>query len=215
MNAMKIQPNLREQKKARTREQIIAAAVELFAQNGYESTTVDEIAAAADVSRRTFFRYFASKELVVFPHENNYFSCFDRILRDVRDGEPAFARVRRACMTLAHSFMQSRDEHLRQQRIIRASPTLVDRGDQFDLKWEKAIAEALVAGTEADQGGRLVARLAAAAIMGLIVATIREWYDDRLPADLVELGNIALDMIECGMSSIPTEIPAGEDETPR
>ncbi|TDC03675.1 TetR/AcrR family transcriptional regulator [Nonomuraea longispora] len=56
---------IRERKKRRTREALIAAAVELFQRQGYEATTVAQIAAAADVSTRTFFLHFPTKEDVV------------------------------------------------------------------------------------------------------------------------------------------------------
>ncbi|SDM31184.1 TetR/AcrR family transcriptional regulator [Nonomuraea jiangxiensis] len=56
---------LRERKKRRTREALVAAAVELFQRQGYEATTVAQIAAAADVSTRTFFLHFPAKEDVV------------------------------------------------------------------------------------------------------------------------------------------------------
>lgn len=57
---------LRERKKRRTRNALLRAALVLFLSQGYERTTVDEITDAVHVSQRTFFRYFANKEEVVF-----------------------------------------------------------------------------------------------------------------------------------------------------
>ncbi|GAA1870305.1 hypothetical protein GCM10009836_58640 [Pseudonocardia ailaonensis] len=60
-------PTLRERKRERTRQAILDAAVALFERDGYEATTVADIAAAADIGTRTFFGYFASKEDLLFP----------------------------------------------------------------------------------------------------------------------------------------------------
>jgi AcrR family transcriptional regulator len=62
------QDGLRERKRQQTRQALISAAMRLFADKGYEETTVAEITAAAGVSTKTFFNYFASKDEVLFPH---------------------------------------------------------------------------------------------------------------------------------------------------
>lgn len=61
---------LRERKRERTRAAIVDAATELFERNGYDATTVADIAAAAEIGTRTFFSYFASKEEVLFPESD-------------------------------------------------------------------------------------------------------------------------------------------------
>ena len=61
-------PGHRERKKERTRRTIALAARELFLSKGFDETTVDEVAESAGVSRRTVFRYFPTKESMVFPH---------------------------------------------------------------------------------------------------------------------------------------------------
>ena len=73
------EPGRRQRKKQRTRDALIEAAMELFTAKGYDRTAVREITDAVDVSERTFFRYFASKE--------------DLMLSFVRDGMTAFAQA--------------------------------------------------------------------------------------------------------------------------
>jgi AcrR family transcriptional regulator len=60
---------LRERKQQKTRELIVAAAYDLFAEHGYANVTINDIADATDVSRATFFRYFGDKQEVVFASE--------------------------------------------------------------------------------------------------------------------------------------------------
>ena len=66
-NPRTVATGLRERKKQQTREPIHRAAMRLFAERGFEATTIADIAAAADIAPRTFFAYFPSKEEAVFP----------------------------------------------------------------------------------------------------------------------------------------------------
>src|SRR5687767_12101173 len=86
---------LRERKKQRTRQQIIEAAMGLFAERGYHATTIADIAAAADVAPRTFFSYFPSKEAVVFHDVDRQLDSLAAALRDRLPGESVFEALRR------------------------------------------------------------------------------------------------------------------------
>ncbi|MFI6295342.1 TetR/AcrR family transcriptional regulator [Nonomuraea sp. NPDC050790] len=80
---------LRERKKIRTKQALIEAALRLFAEKGYEETTLAEIAAAADVSTRTFFSYFGSKEDVIFHDGGWRMDAVVDMIGERRPGESA------------------------------------------------------------------------------------------------------------------------------
>src|SRR5581483_7017033 len=79
--------SLRGRKGARTRRAVVEAATALFERDGYEQTTVAEIAAAAEIGTRTFFSYFASKEDVLFPDGDARIQAAIDAIADRRPGE--------------------------------------------------------------------------------------------------------------------------------
>src|SRR5437588_10343881 len=93
-------PGLRERKKQQTREKIAQVALQLFAERGYDQTTLAEIAEAADVSPRTIFAYFESKEDILFCDEP---VMFER-LRDTLEQRPAGATTIDALREFVSSF---------------------------------------------------------------------------------------------------------------
>jgi AcrR family transcriptional regulator len=87
-------PGLRERKKQRTRESIASSALELFAQRGYHATTVADIAAAADVSERTVFTYFPTKEDILFSDHAAFRERLAEALANRPDGASALDTLR-------------------------------------------------------------------------------------------------------------------------
>src|ERR687896_1020875 len=110
---------LRERKKQRTRQQIIEAAMDLFAERGYQATTIADIAEAAEVSPRTFFSYFPSKEAVVFHGVDRVLDGLATMLRERPSGETTFDALRRFVDVLFEDGMESKDEAVLRKRLCR------------------------------------------------------------------------------------------------
>ena len=117
---------LRERKKQRTREQIIEAATTLFAERGYQATTITDIAAAADVAPRTFFSYFPSKEAVVFHNVDRDLEGLASALRDRLPGENAFDALRRWIDGMFSEWMAEGDAAVLRKRLCREDEGLAN-----------------------------------------------------------------------------------------
>src|SRR6266545_3543817 len=109
LTVMNRQPGLRERKKQRTRETIASAAQELFAERGYHATTLPDIAEAADVSTRTIFAYFPSKEDILFSD----FTVLAEALAERPEGQDALETVRQFILSLHEAEKSDLDDELR------------------------------------------------------------------------------------------------------
>jgi AcrR family transcriptional regulator len=121
-----MQQGLRERKKQRTREQIVEAAMALFAERGYHATTIADIATAADVAPRTFFTYFPSKEAVVFHNLDRDLDSLASTLRDRLAGETAFDALRRWIDAMFAQWTAEEDEALLRKRLCREDEGLAN-----------------------------------------------------------------------------------------
>ncbi|MFD4943479.1 TetR/AcrR family transcriptional regulator [Streptomyces sp. NPDC058239] len=120
--------NLRERKKLATWRAIRSTALRLFGEQGYEATTVEQIAAAANVSRATFFNYFASKEAVVFDQDPEERGNWQALMNDRPTDEPLWDSLT-AIMT---GFSESlRDRMPLQRRLKAQSPALAQSAQSF------------------------------------------------------------------------------------
>jgi AcrR family transcriptional regulator len=110
---MSTQPGLRERKKQRTRDTIARAAHELFAERGYHATTLPDIAEAADVSTRTIFAYFPSKEDILFSDFAVMKEALAQALAERPEGQDALETVRQFILSLHGAEKSDLDEGLR------------------------------------------------------------------------------------------------------
>ena len=90
------EPGLRERTRRAVRSELIAVAMDLFREKGFDATTIEEVAAAAGMSRRSFFRYFPSKEDVVLGHLDDLGEAVAAALTARPEGEDAWTALRRA-----------------------------------------------------------------------------------------------------------------------
>lgn len=102
---------LRERKKRRTRHAIATAALRLFAERGYEETTIADIAAAADIAPRTFFGYFPSKEDVVFAEVDDRLAEVAERLAGRIPGESPIQTIRRGVVDVLEAIVSEHGEY--------------------------------------------------------------------------------------------------------
>ncbi|MDA2812162.1 TetR/AcrR family transcriptional regulator [Nocardiopsis sp. RSe5-2] len=152
---------LRERKKARTREALVAAALDLFAARGFEATTTEEIAAEADVSQRTLFRYFPSKYDIVLSVYDDIEEVFIHRLRDRPLDEHPFTAMARAVQDTREDLSATVVAgQLRLLPVLAESPHLLaarfDSGNRHTARLEALIAERCAASSR-DLRPRLLA----------------------------------------------------------
>jgi AcrR family transcriptional regulator len=158
-------PGLRERKRQQTRERLTRSAMALFLERGFEATTLDDIAAAADISRRSFFHYFASKEDVVFAWQEESMAALIAAVAARPNDEPMLAAAENAITTMVRQIKPG--EAIAMACLKRDNPALQARDQVKYEKLERALAEALGkrAGHETEElQARLVAMIATGAM---------------------------------------------------
>jgi AcrR family transcriptional regulator len=184
---------LRDRKRDRTRRMIQAEALRLFAAKGFEATTIEQIAAAADLAPRTFFRYFPSKEEVVFWAD--YQPTLAGFVATRPHDEPAMQALRRGIVDgLAAFYAQDRERLLERIRLAFRTPALHPRLRQQQAGWAAAMARILAErlGARPDE---LEVRALAAAIAAALFVAIEHWQAHDGQGDLGGLLDRALDAV--------------------
>ncbi|KRC66846.1 TetR family transcriptional regulator [Aeromicrobium sp. Root236] len=190
-------PGLRERKKQKVRLAIRQEAYRLFAQQGYQATTVDQIAEAADVSPSTFFRYYRTKEQLIL--SDDYDPVLAEALARRPKGEPIVAAIRAA---LAESLLEvlaaDREELLSRIRLTFDDPDIRAHAMEEQLRNQDEVARVL--GLHLDRPAEdLDIRCAAAMIIAISMTVMRTWVASGGSADLGALYEKQLGLLENGL----------------
>lgn len=204
------EPDWRQRKKTATRDRIRASALRLFREQGYDATTVEQIAAAAGVSHMTFFRYFPAKEDVVLSDD------FDPLIASAIAQTPAAWPVIRRIRTVLVEGLRliydtDRDTLFDQIKLIVATPALRDRLWADQIATQQLILQALSAGQD-DPRPAFRTRVTVAACLAAASTAILTWVESDGTSELPELIVQAFDTLaDPGAADSGREAPDQEE----
>jgi AcrR family transcriptional regulator len=169
--------SLQERKQELVRAELASAAWDLFGKKGYESTTVAEIAEAAGVSRRTFFRYYASKEEVVTETSDELAEAMLAAMADRPRDEPPLVSIERALVPVLEPRLVLTKRARTIIRLLRESRTLrramMERHALMEERLAAQLADRLGADLTKDSTPALLAFIARA----MLDTAFNVWYD--------------------------------------
>ena len=186
--------SLRERKRAMTLERIAETGLKLFVENGYEATTLDAIAAASGISRRTFFYYLKSKEDVLLAHESG---DIPRVLRptllEQSPEQSPIEAARKTFLTLASRYMTR--ESVLADRILRSTEALRLRKEALLVQMEEVLAEAMYE-LWPDETRRPALRLVAMIAIGALRFAKENWRQENAAHPLTHYIDEAFDLLD-------------------
>jgi AcrR family transcriptional regulator len=208
---MGIETGLRERKKQRTREAIVAAAMRLFDQHGFDGTTIADIAAEADIAPRTFFGYFPSKEDVAFGDVDADFEDLSVRLTNRAPGETAIGALR--AWIIERVGHRDHDAALKacRRRLIAESDALAAHDEHIKSRFRDLLGDS-VAHDLGDAPTALRPRMVAAAAMAALEVLAPKDEDgqiavERSPDEALAVLDQATTFLDGGLSALRSAEP--------
>jgi AcrR family transcriptional regulator len=161
--------------KAEVRRELVAAAVRLFRTRGYDDTTVDDIAAAAGVGRRTFFRYFPSKEDAISPDHEVALARIAEVFATAHPAEPTASLVLRAGETVFELYADDPELSVERFRLTHDVPALRDREAARVDHYRRLFTRQLRKRFAGEPDGELRAAVIGAAVVAAHNLALRAW----------------------------------------
>jgi AcrR family transcriptional regulator len=186
---------LRERKKQKTRESIQREAMRLFGKQGYDQTTVEQIAAAADISPSTFFNYFPTKEDVVL--YDAYDPVLASLLLERPADEPLSISFRRVLEAMGDIFERDREIILARGRLWFTVPALRARLWE-EMEKAQGFMTSMIAQRSGLDPNDFETRVTVMVMTAAAMEAMHEWLRREGKGSFVTLVNEALDMVEAG-----------------
>ncbi|OKJ76105.1 TetR family transcriptional regulator [Streptomyces sp. CB02460] len=186
---------LAERKRRLVSDELTESALQLLALKGFDAVTVDEIAASAGVSKRTFFRYFASKEDVVVQFLADMGTGIRAELAARPAAEPPSVALRHAVWVPLGVCADHGERALRVVRLILRTPALLARFLERQARWRDDLARELAERLGRDAERDLYPRLAAGMALDAFDAVLHHWSADGSTENPAELADRAFAVI--------------------
>lgn len=193
------------------RDALVAAAFQLFMERGFEQTTVDDIVALAGVGRRSFFRYFPTKEDVVFPDHERCLADMTAFLESSADGDDPVVRVCDAARLVLHMYAENPAFSVQRYQLTKNVPAL--RASELSVVWryERTLAAYLRDRFAALPDGSVRADVIAAATVAAHNNALRTWLRGDGAGNPSALTDRALALVLDTWSGQPAEAGPTED----
>jgi AcrR family transcriptional regulator len=190
---------LRERKKARTRASIREHALRLIREQGYQATTVEQIAAAAEVSPSTFFRYFPTKEDVVLQDDFDV-RMFEALERQPPDVTPV-AAIRAAMRESIATLTPAEWDQLRETAALQMTVPEIRARSLDELNRTLRVAVEVLAKRTGRADDDLAVRVFTGAVFGVMIAVTMPYHENQvhMAADTFERVDEALALLEAGL----------------
>lgn len=196
MSSLLVEPaGLRERRREQSRIALVEAALRLMAKKGYDGVSVEEIADHAGVSRRTFFRYFETKESVLLDRRRSQLATFETALAAASPDDSPFRVIESALLDLGREYQADRERILKERALFMSSRDLGARDHQIDREFEEAIVKAIVRATGASKVSVRNARYFAAATIAVLRVAITEWAEAGGKTNLIATARPAFELL--------------------
>ncbi|MEM6531815.1 MAG: TetR family transcriptional regulator [Myxococcota bacterium] len=199
----------------RTKEALARAAVELFAERGYEETTIDDIVERAGVSRRTFFRHFPSKADPAMHHWDLWLEALKTGLAERTNSESVFESIAAVLKDSVSVFLAPGEFVLENMKVIKRTPALRRHPRAFLDRYTRVLAR-FIKGRLPDRPA-VLSEIMAAAIMAAVMHAQWEWVESDGTHDLAENFRASFEILTTSFAHhVPgaDAIPVANGESP-